>query len=117
MHAYEFNNQSQQCVPVVPNHVLQLRVSQSHNMYSKSSIQACAKKEDSWLKWGKGLPKCHTNSTGEGSGRVPKNGGIRASTREGFRRVPENGGIRESIGEGSEQVPEKGLGEYRKMVE
>ena len=50
MQAYEFNNQSQRCIPVVPNQALQQKVSQSRNMYSKSSIKFCAKKEESWLK-------------------------------------------------------------------
>ena len=49
---------------------------------------------------------------GEGSGQVPKNGGIQASTEEGSERVPEKGSgkYRKSSG----RVSEKGPGEYRR---
>ena len=39
-------------------------------------------------------------STGEGYGKVPKNGGIRASTGKELGQVPKNGGIRASTENG-----------------
>ena len=48
-------------------------------------------------------------------GQVQKK--LRASIGEGSGQVPKNGGIQASIEEGSERVPEKGSGKYRKMVE
>ena len=53
MHAYEFRNPKSKCVPVVPSHALQKRVSQPYNMYSESNIKFCYKDEESWLKQGK----------------------------------------------------------------
>ena len=55
-------------------------------------------------------------STGEGFGRVPRNGGIWASTGEGSGWVPVKGSGKYQKMVESGQVPEKGLGEYRRRV-